>query len=143
MKKILLKCLFTLFISTALTHFLSAQNIVGQWKRSAILTVYADGKTVDELSELTKSMPCTADIVYVFEANGNLSMRVPKGCPIPAVLSTWRLNGSTLTTSMKDLTNTDQVSISGNTMTTTHAYSPQDKYVPEGAKSMKVIYKRN
>jgi hypothetical protein len=143
MKKILLKCLFTLFIATAMTHSLSAQNIVGQWKRSAILTVYADGKTVDELPELTKTMPCTADIVYVFEANGNLTMRVPKGCPIPAVLSTWKLSGSTLTTSMKGFTNTDQVSVSGSTMTTTHEYSPQDKYVPKGAKSIKVIYKKD
>ena len=112
-----------------------AQNIVGQWKRTAIITTYDNGKTVDEMAALTKTMPCTADIVYVFEASGNLTMRVPKGCPIPAVLSTWKLNGSTLTTSMKDLTNTDQVSISGNTMTTTHAYSPQDKYVPKGVKS--------
>ena len=120
-----------------------AQNIVGQWKRTAIITTYDNGKTVDEMAALTKTMPCTADIVYVFEASGNLTMRVPKGCPIPAVLSTWKLNGSTLTTRMKDLTNTDQVSISGNTMTTTHAYSPQEKYVPKGAKSIKIIYKKD
>ena len=119
-----------------------AQNIVGQWKRTAIITTYDNGKTVDEMAALTKTMPCTADIVYVFEASGNLTMRVPKGCPIPAVLSTWKLNSSTLTTSMKDVTNTDQVSISGNTMTTTHAYSPQDKYVPKGVKSLKVVYQK-
>lgn len=134
-----------IFISLAFSmidNVTLAQNIVGQWKRTAIITTYDNGKTVDEMAELTKTMPCTADIVYVFEASGNLTMRVPKGCPIPAVLSTWKLYGSTLTTSMKDVTNTDQVSISGNTMTTTHAYSPQDKYVPKGVKSLKVVYQK-
>ena len=143
MKKLLAQGLITLLAVLAINYSLSAQSIVGTWKRTAIITTYSDGKTTDDMAALTKAMPCTADIVYVFEANGNLSMRVPKGCPIPAVLSTWKLNGSTLTTSMKDLTNTDQVSISGNTMTTTHAYSPQDKYVPKGAQSMKIIYKRD
>ena len=142
MRRILLKCLLTLLITTPMTHSLSAQNIVGQWKRSAMLTVYADGKTVDELPEITKEMPCTADIVYVFEASDNLTMRVPKGCPIPAVASTWKLNGNTLTTAMKGFTTTDQVSISGNTMTTTHEYGPQDKYVPKGMKALKVVYKK-
>ncbi|AYQ34870.1 lipocalin family protein [Runella sp. SP2] len=143
MKKLLAQGVVTLLTLLAINHSLSAQSIVGAWKRTAIITTYSDGKTTDDMAELTKAMPCTADIVYVFEANGNLSMRVPKGCPIPAVLSTWKLNGSTLTTSMKDLTNTDQVSISGNTMTTTHVYSPQDKYVPKGTKSIKIIYKKD
>lgn len=143
MKKLPAQYFLTLLVLMTLHHSLSAQSIVGEWKRTAIVTTYADGKTTDDMAELTKAMPCTADIVYVFEANGNLSMRVPKGCPIPAVLSTWKLNGSTLTTRMKDLTNTDQVSISGNTMTTTHAYSPQEKYVPKGAKSIKIIYKKD
>lgn len=143
MKKLITQSLLTLLGIIAINSSLSAQNIVGSWKRTAIITTYADGKTTDEMSEITKAMPCTAEIVYVFEANGNLTMRVPQGCPIPAVLSTWKLNGSALTTSMKGLTTTDQVSVSGSTMTTTHEYGPQDKYVPKGAKSIKIIYKKN
>lgn len=143
MKKLLAQGVVTLLTLLAINHSLSAQSIVGAWKRTAIITTYSDGKTTDDMAELTKAMPCTADIVYVFEANGNLSMRVPKGCPIPAVLSTWKLNGSSLTTSLKDFTNTDQVSISGNIMTTTQVYSPQDKYVPKGTKSIKIIYKKD
>ncbi|MFN8358018.1 MAG: hypothetical protein U0Y10_26385 [Spirosomataceae bacterium] len=142
MKRLHAKYLFALLIVITVSSSLSAQNIVGSWKRTAIVTTYIDGKTTDEMSVITKEMPCTADIVYVFEANGNLTMRVPKGCPIPAVVSTWKTNGSTLTTSMKGFSTTDQVSVSGNTMTTTHDYSPKDKYVPKGAKSIKIVYKK-
>ncbi len=141
MKKVF-KIIFILLAFCMIANEALAQNIVGQWKRTAIITTYDNGKTVDGMPELTKTMPCTADIVYVFEASGNLTMRVPKGCPIPAVLSTWKLSGSILTTSMKGFTNTDQLSLSGNTMTLTHAYGPQDKYVPKGAKSLKVVYQK-
>jgi hypothetical protein len=142
MKKIHAKYWFILLALIVVNSSLLAQNIVGLWKRTAIITTYENGKAIDEMTELTKEMPCTADIVYVFEANGNLTMHVPKGCPIPAVLSTWKLSGSTLTTSMKGFTTTDQVSVSGSTMTTTHEYSPQEKYVPKGAKTLKVVYKK-
>ena len=99
MKKFLAQGVVTLLALLAINHSLSAQNIVGTWKRTAIITTYSDGKTTDDMAALTKEMPCTAEIVYVFDANGLLSMRVPKGCPIPAVLSTWKLNGCLLYTS--------------------------------------------
>jgi hypothetical protein len=142
MNKLLAKSLFSLLVFALASSSLSAQSVVGSWRRTAIITTYENGKSVDEMALLTKEMPCTADIVYVFEANGNLTMRVPKGCPIPAVLSTWKLNGTTLTTSMKGFTTTDQVSVSSGTMSITHVYGPQDKYVPKGAKSLKVVYQK-
>lgn len=142
MKRILAQYMLIFCGIIAIDGSLSAQNIVGSWKRTAIVTTYVDGKTTDEMSAIIKEMPCTANIVYVFEANGNLTMRVPKGCPIPAVVSTWKTNGSALTTSMKGFSTTDQVSVSGSTMTTTHEYGAQDKYVPKGAKSIKIVYKK-
>lgn len=142
MNKLLAKSLFGFLIFALASSSLSAQSVVGSWRRTAIITTYENGKSVDEMALLTKEMPCIADIVYVFEANGNLTMRVPKGCPIPAVLSTWKLNGTTLITSMKGFSTTDQVSVSSGTMSTTHVYGPQDKYAPKGAKSLKVVYQK-
>ena len=107
MKKLINQYLLVWLGIMAVHGSVSAQNVVGAWKRTAIVTTYVDGQTTGEMSEITKEMPCTADIVYVFEANGNLTMRVPKGCPIPAVVSTWKTNGSTLTTSMKGFSTTN------------------------------------
>lgn len=136
------KYLFALLLGIAASGSLSAQNIVGSWKRTASILENTDGSRTDLQKNMLQAFPCAADIKYVFETGGRHYMILPKGCEaIPNSDAKWSQNGSILTTSQKvgnqTITSTFEINVSGNTMTMTHTYTEAEK--AKGSKDTKRI----
>ncbi|UFH53771.1 lipocalin family protein [Spirosoma sp. KNUC1025] len=130
-----------------------AQNVVGTWKRTAMLTTETNGKTTDELPELTKTMPCTADITYTFLADGTMRTDVPDACgPMKKTIEKmnkvgrWSATGNRLKIVVPDKSLPDSdyaLSVTGTTMTWTFDYvaNPQVPN-PGNAKRLVIKYAR-
>lgn len=142
MKRILAQYMLIFGSIIAINSSLSAQNIVGSWKRTASIIENTNGTRTDLQKNMLQAFPCAADIKYVFETGGRHYMILPKGCEaIPNSDAKWSQNGSTLTTSQKvgnqTITSTYEISVSGNTMTMTHTYTEAEK--AKGSKDTKRI----
>ena len=142
MKSLHAKYLFALLIVITVSSSLSAQNIMGTWKRTASIIENTNGTRTDLQKNMLQAFPCAADIKYVFETGGRHYMILPKGCEaIPNSDAKWSQNGSTLTTTQKvgnqTITSTYEISVSGNTMTMSHTYTEAEK--AKGSKDTKRI----
>ncbi|WP_420151841.1 hypothetical protein [Spirosoma sp.] len=74
MKSSIVILLITLIFSYASAQ---AQNVVGTWKRTAMMLTEASGKTEDSTPELTKAMPCTTGITYSFLGDASVPPNTP------------------------------------------------------------------
>lgn len=63
--------MLTLILSGA-TVFSSAQSVVGSWKKTGEMLIAGNGKTSDAFKMLVKHMPCYANVVYIFSADGKM-----------------------------------------------------------------------
>ncbi|MFD2573850.1 lipocalin family protein [Spirosoma soli] len=127
-----------------------AQNVVSTWKRTAMLLTKANGKTTDELPELTKNMPCTAGITYTFVADGTLRVDVPESCG--AMKKTiermnksgrWSVSGRKLRIVVPDKSLPDSdydLTVSGNTMTWDFDYATNPQ-MPNPTKAKRLVIK--
>ena len=142
MKSLHAKYLFALLIVITVSSSLSAQNIMGTWKRTASIIENTNGTRTDLQKNMLQAFPCAADIKYVFETGGRHYMILPKGCEaIPNSDAKWSQNGAILTTTQKvgnqTITSTYEISVSGNTMTMSHTYTEAEK--AKGSKDTKRI----
>ena len=142
MKKIMITvgCLLLLCI------WAGAQGIVGKWKRVSLITVNAAGARSDAMPELIASMPCTANIVYIFLPGGAMSSDA-SGCAAgfrktvekANASSKWSMKGNVVNVSMPGFPAHDEkVSFSGNTMTWEFVYADNPQ-VPNLNKDKKMI----
>lgn len=145
--KITLLFFVTLWISTTP---LLAQNVVGTWKRTAMLLTEANGKTEDSTPELTKAMPCTAGITYTFLADGTMRVDVPASCG--AMKKTiekmnkagrWSVSNRKLRIVVPDKSLPDSdydLTLSGNTMTWDFDYAANPQ-MPNPTKAKRLVIK--
>lgn len=144
-----------LLLSLSLTTNVLAQSPVGTWKRTAMILTEASGKTEDSTPELTKTMPCTADITYTFVADGTMRVDVPETCgPMKKTIERmnkagrWSTTGSTLRIIVPDKSLPDKslpdsdykLSFSGNSMTWDFDYAANPQ-MPNPTKAKRVIIK--
>ncbi|GAB3991812.1 hypothetical protein GCM10028807_22970 [Spirosoma daeguense] len=139
--------LILLFVSTSP---LLAQNVVGTWKRTAMILTEATGKTEDSTPGLTKAMPCTTDITYTFLTDGTMKVNVPESCG--AMKQTiermnkagrWSTTGSTLRITVPDKSLPDadyKLSFSGNTMSWDFDYAANPQ-MPNPTKANRLVIK--
>lgn len=147
MKRILPILLTMLLFSPAP---LLAQSVVGTWKRTTMLLTEANGKTEDSTPELTKTMPCTAEITYTFLADGTMRVNVPESCG--AMKKTiermnksgrWSATGNRLRIVVPDKSLPDSdydLSLSGNTMTWDFDYAANPQ-MPNPTKAKRLVIK--
>ncbi|MEP6592699.1 MAG: lipocalin family protein [Acidobacteriota bacterium] len=131
---------------------LSAQNITGTWKRTAMVIEKSDGSKSDSYPRQLKVNPCVATITYSYTADGKLTTNAPDcGRMKEAIESqngktTWRQNGSRVSISSSDVSLPAQlhvVSVDGNTMTWVLTYADNPKIPnPTNAKTLTTVYKR-
>ncbi|WP_461080867.1 lipocalin-like domain-containing protein [Spirosoma flavus] len=149
----MLRLLFTTSFCFFLCVMGWAQSAVGTWKRTTMLLTEADGKTTDMSAQLTKAMPCTADITYTFVADGTFRTDVPESCG--AMKKTieqmnksgrWSAKGNKIKVVMidKSLPDADyDLTVSGNTMTWSFNYADNPQMPnPTKAKRTVITYKR-
>jgi len=112
MKKI--NRLYILLLTLAfvsITAFSDAQSVVGSWKKKEDILTKENGKTVSTLKMLVKNMPCFANIIYTFTADGKMSEQA-KDCTIALQkqiagqlkASRWKMAGNKLIIDVADAT---------------------------------------
>jgi len=89
------------FISIILFLFFQkgiSQSIIGTWKRTASIVFNADGTQKDMQKLMTKALPCTEEVKYVFETNGKMYTQTPKNClPSQATeIVNWSIKGDAI-----------------------------------------------
>src|SRR5258707_14047163 len=60
----------------------NAQSVTGSWIKTNEVLVRQGGKTVSTLQMLVKNMPCFADIIYSFAADGKMSENAKNCSPL-------------------------------------------------------------
>jgi hypothetical protein len=138
MKKLLIICLFFTFSA-------KAQSIVGNWKRTSAILEYNNGKTFDSQKSIMISLPCTADIQYIFEKSGKHYLILPKSCEaIPNGEATWQIIGDKFSISQKteqgNISTNYELSFLGNMLIMTHVYTATEN-IPD-VKKMILKYER-
>jgi hypothetical protein len=138
MKKLLI--IYLIFSFSA-----KSQSIEGSWKRTSAILEYNNGKTFDSQKSIMSSLPCTADIQYVFEKSDKHFMILPKGCEaIPNDEATWQIVGDKFSISQKvgkeNLSTSYELSFSGNILTMTHVYLATEN-IPD-VKKIVIQYQR-
>lgn len=131
---------------------LSAQNITGTWKRTAMVIEKSDGSKSDSHPRQLKVNPCVATITYSYTADGKLTTHAPDCGTIKDAIesqngkTTWRQNGSRISISSADVSLPAQVhvvSVEGDTMTWVLTYADNPKIPnPANAKTLTTVYKR-
>ncbi|GAB3926314.1 lipocalin family protein [Larkinella terrae] len=151
MKRIFLdRILLSALVLCLSTGPLLAQNVVGTWKRTAMLLTEASGKTKDSTPELTRAIPCTPDITYTFLADGTMKVTVPESCgrmkPVVERMNEagrWSITGSKLWITVPDKSLPDsgyKLSVSGNTMTWDFDYAANPQ-MPNPTKAKRLVIK--
>jgi hypothetical protein len=120
----------------------NCQSIIGTWKRTSTVLEHTDGKTDDLQKTMLSSMPCLADVKYVFESNGKHTMILSKGCEgLPSTDATWKMAGNTFTIAQKVgkeiISTTYDLSFAGNIMTMSHTYTASE----QASNAKKIILK--
>ena len=134
--KIIIIILLTISFSS------NCQSVVGTWKRISSVLDHTDGKTNDLQKTMLSSMPCLADVKYVFESNGKHTMILSKGCEgIPSTVATWKITGDTFSIVQKlgnEVINTTyDLSFAGNIMIMSHTYTATE----QASNAKKIILK--
>ncbi|CCH54223.1 hypothetical protein BN8_03371 [Fibrisoma limi BUZ 3] len=147
MKSPSLILLLALAFAYATAH---AQNVVGTWKRTAMILTEANGKTEDSQPELIKTMPCTAGITYNFLADGTMRVDVPESCgPMKKTIERmnkagrWSVSGRKLRIVVPDKSLPDSdydLTLSGNTMTWDFDYAANPQ-MPNPTKAKRLVIK--
>lgn len=112
---------------------LSAQSIIGTWKRTGNLMEDIGGKKTDLQKIMLQSSPCIATIKYMFDANGKHTVKAPANCMEgieEMSKANWKMQGKKLiiTTIANPITVTDYtLAFTGNTMIMTHLYSEAER----------------
>jgi len=79
MKRTALICVFLITALLGSFEIAKAQSIVGSWKKTDEILTGANGKAKSMFQMIVKRMPCFADIVYTFLANGKMDEKT-SGC---------------------------------------------------------------
>lgn len=146
----MIKLLFTFSLFLAVTD-LSAQTILGKWKKTDVYSIKADGTKLDLQKMGTDKMPCINDVVYCFNADGTMTCDASScGETMKKIVET--MNGKTKWSTKGDLVTvsnpmvaatTSKVSFKGNQMTWTFLYSDNPKVTNSSkARSNVIVYKR-
>ncbi|MGZ3749798.1 MAG: hypothetical protein ACXVJD_01365 [Mucilaginibacter sp.] len=77
-----LRILLITLVFAGIAAFASAQDVVGSWKKKDEVLTKGNGKTTNTFSMMIKSMPCFANIIYTFSADGKMGEQAP-GCAVP------------------------------------------------------------
>lgn len=124
-----MKILIVILLTFSFTS--NCQSIVGAWKRTSAILEYNNGKLYDSQKSSLNTLPCAADIQYVFEKTGKHFLILPKGCEnVPNEEATWQIIGNTFSISQRTTEGfidvTYELGFEGNMLTMTHVYSPAE-----------------
>lgn len=145
---------FFILLLALIGHHSFSQSLVGTWKRVSTVLVDKDNVATDLQKMMAKSIPCSVNITYTFEASGLQKTNIPEDCKkrlasMAAMYadSKYELNGSTLKVfSTKKELFPDAVyklSFQGNTMTWVHRYDDNPKVPnPTKAKTITIVYQK-
>lgn len=128
-----------------------SQSIIGTWKKTASIIINADGTEKDMQKMLTKALPCTAEVKYIFESNGKQYIQAPKNC-LPTIATevvNWSIKGDEITLISKatevitgELTKYT-LNFKDGFVDFTHIYTPDEKTKWHNkAKKVVITYKR-
>jgi hypothetical protein len=76
-----LRTILLTLVFVSIAAFSNAQSVVGSWKKTNEVMLKENGKTTDGFKLLVKNLPCFANIVYTFSADGKMSEQA-KDCTI-------------------------------------------------------------
>jgi hypothetical protein len=145
--------LFLCFLLLLLTNRANGQSVVGRWKRLSTTLVNTNGKSEDIDKMMRQAMPCAANIVYTFVANGTMAVdagacdaSTRKMMESMSDKSRWSQSGNKVMATMADKSippSTHEVSFSGNTMTWRFNYADNPKLPnPTKVRTMTIVYQR-
>ncbi len=77
-----LRILLLTLVFASIAAFVNAQGVVGSWKKKDEMLTKANGKTTNTYNMMIKSMPCFANIIYTFSADGKMDEQAT-GCAVP------------------------------------------------------------
>lgn len=157
MKRIYTLPIFLCILTLMVANEAKAQSIVGRWKRVSYIITGADGKQQNIDAMLRRTIPCSADYVYVFSADGTLKTDI-SACDAAQVKrvesmieamnrkSRWKQVGNKVIASTTDgsiPSSVHSVTFSGNTMTWQFSFANNPETPnPTNAKAMTFLYKR-
>lgn len=149
-----IRALFFALVIVFIAHSGFSQSLVGTWKRVSTVLIDKDNIATDLQKMMAKSIPCSVNITYTFEASGLQKTNIPEDCKkrlasIAAMYADakYELNGSMLKvfSSKKELfpDAVYKLSFQGNKMTWVHNYSdnPKDPN-PTKAKTITIVYQK-
>jgi len=93
-----------LLVFSGISALSNAQSVIGSWKKTGETLTKKDGRTVSSFSMIVKEMPCFANIIYTFSANGKINEQsadcaasLMKSVGRGLENSNWKVNGDQLT----------------------------------------------
>ncbi|MFC4261876.1 hypothetical protein ACFOWM_03220 [Ferruginibacter yonginensis] len=127
-----MKKLLSIAALICLSYCTHAQTIVGKWKCIGNQLINDNNKITDLQKQLEATMPCAANTIYIFEANGKQYTQSTSECKaIDAVGAVnWSISGNTIYIrkgTSKNFETSYTLLFQGNKVVFTHDYTDAEK----------------